>query len=169
MEQIASALDRIQVDLGLQIIFVPMHSNDESAIREVIHLMQTSGHSPDHGYDPGLAVGLIHNSTLCLTMKHHPIIFAMAAGVPTISMAFDPYYYHKNSGAQEIFGQEKFVIYSAPEKLSQSIEESVTESYNRRDSLSSEIKARVEELRPMAGEVIHRYFRETGRNVLTAQ
>jgi len=157
MKRIASSLDRIQVDLDLQIVFVAMHKNDETAIQEVIGSMQKSSVLLNHGYIPELVVGVIHKAGLCLTMKHHPIIFAMAAGVPTVSIAFDDYYWHKNWGAQKIFGLEKFVISCRIEELSKSIYEKINEIHLRRKEYSSQIKTRLEELRPEAGEIIYRW------------
>lgn len=54
--------------------------------------------------------GIIANSEICITMKHHPIIFAIGERTPVISLAFDEYYVHKNKGALGIFGLEEFNI-----------------------------------------------------------
>ena len=157
MKEIASSLDAIQEDLDLQIVFVAMHKKDEPAIDEVIVSMKKSGVLLNHDYSPELAVGIIHKAGLCLTMKHHPIIFALAGGVPTVSMAFDDYYWHKNRGAQKIFGLEEFVIFGCIEELSKNIYEKIGEIYSQREKLSLQIKARLEELRPEAGEIIYRW------------
>lgn len=53
---------------------------------------------------------VIADSKMCLTMKHHPIIFAMGEDVPAISLAFSGYYVHKNVGALAQYGQEKFSV-----------------------------------------------------------
>ena len=53
---------------------------------------------------------VIADSKMCITMKHHPIIFAMGEDVPTISLAFSGYYIHKNVGALAQYGQEKFSV-----------------------------------------------------------
>ncbi len=53
---------------------------------------------------------VIADSKMCITMKHHPIIFAMGEDVPTISLAFSGYYVHKNVGALAQYGQEKFSV-----------------------------------------------------------
>ena len=161
MKKIASSLDAIQQDLDLQIVFVAMHKKDEPAIDEVILSMKKSGVVLNHDYSPELAVGIIHKADLCLTMKHHPIIFALAGGVPTVSMAFDDYYRHKNRGAQRIFGLEKFVISNCIEELDKNIYEKVGEIHSQREKLSLQIKARLEELRPEAGEIIYRWRKTT--------
>ena len=53
---------------------------------------------------------VISESKMCITMKHHPIIFAMGENIPVISLAFSKYYVHKNLGALTQYGQEKFSI-----------------------------------------------------------
>lgn len=158
MKQVADSLDRIKSKLGLQIVFVPMVGSDEETIKEVMSLMKETAILPQHhNYDLDLIVALVQNAFLCLTMKHHPIIFAMGAGVPTVSMAFDDYYWHKNEGALRIFGQERYMVSCEPDKLGKSIDENVMGIYNTRDELSAQIKLCLDKLRPLAGEVIYKY------------
>ena len=53
---------------------------------------------------------IIAKSKMCITMKHHPIIFAMGEKTPTISLALSKYYKHKNVGALKLFKQEKYNV-----------------------------------------------------------
>lgn len=159
MAGVARALDRLQRELELQIVFVPMHSSDETAIEEVWKAMETPGMMPKHGYRPDLTVGLIQNATICITMKHHPIIFAMAAAVPTVSMTFDDYYHHKNYGAMRLFHQEDYLLKSTPEELEEQLCETTKRVFAARQEASQEIARIVEELRPMSGEVIFRFMK----------
>jgi polysaccharide pyruvyl transferase WcaK-like protein len=157
MANMARVLDRIQTDTGLQIVFVPMVPSDEAAIEEVRTSMGVAGKMPDHSYQPDLAVGLIQNASLCITMKHHPIIFAMAAAVPTVSMTFDDYYHHKNYGAMKMFNQENCLVKSSPEQLEQRLLEKAQDAYIRNEEISRCISEIVEELKVMSGEAIHRF------------
>jgi polysaccharide pyruvyl transferase WcaK-like protein len=52
--------------------------------------------------------GVIANSKICITMKHHPIIFAVGEKLPVISLANFDYYEHKNGGALKLFGIERY-------------------------------------------------------------
>jgi coenzyme F420-reducing hydrogenase beta subunit/polysaccharide pyruvyl transferase WcaK-like protein len=61
-------------------------------------------------FDFRLVRGVIANSKVCITMKHHPIIFAVGEKVPVISLANFNYYVHKNGGALKLFGLLKFNI-----------------------------------------------------------
>lgn len=158
MASMAKALDRIQSELEIQIVFIPMVLSDETAIKEVQALMITPGVMPKHDYQPELNVGLIQNATLCLTMKHHPIIFAMAAAVPTVSMTFDDYYHHKNFGAMSIFHQEDYLLKSTLVGIEQHVYEITKRAFVNREEVSRKIAEVAEELKPMSGEVIYRFI-----------
>lgn len=159
MKGMARALDCIQKDLRLQIVFVPMVHLDEGAIEEVNASMQLPGRMPVHGYRPDLAVGIIQNACLCVTMKHHPIIFAMAGAVPTVSITFDDYYHHKNHGAMKIFAQEDLLIKCIPEHLERHLVEKTKDAFERRAEISLCISAVVDELKIMSGEAISRFMK----------
>lgn len=160
MSNMSKALDRICKELGLQIVFVPMVNSDEAAIEEVRAMMDMPGVMPDYGYRPGLAVGLIQNAALCVTMKHHPIIFAMGAGVPTVSMTFDDYYYRKNYGAMKGFHQEGCLLKCTPEELEKELFAATKKVFIRKTEIFSYISNLLEKLRPMSGEVIHKFLEE---------
>jgi coenzyme F420-reducing hydrogenase beta subunit/polysaccharide pyruvyl transferase WcaK-like protein len=158
MKSVAKILDRVWEEFNLQIVFVPMALSDEIAIDEVMTAMERPGIMPRHGYQPDLAVALIQKSALCMTMKHHPIIFAMAAAVPTVSMTFDDYYFHKNFGAMKIFHQENYVIKCTPEELEEKLYAAIKKVYFNRFDLSQYISTVVEELKSMSGEVIEKFM-----------
>ncbi len=64
----------------------------------------------DYNFDFKLIRGVISNSKVCLTMKHHPIIFAVGEKTAVISLANFDYYEHKNGGALKLFALEKYNI-----------------------------------------------------------
>lgn len=158
MKNLAKVLDRVVEDFDLQVVFVPMARSDETAIGEVLTAMERPGIMPKHDYYPDQAVALLQKADLCMTMKHHPIIFAMAAAVPTVSMTFDDYYFHKNYGAMKIFNQENYVIKVAPEELEMKLYATAKEVFLHRADLSKNISTVVEEIRPMSGEVIKKFI-----------
>ena len=63
-----------------------------------------------YDYDFRKIRAIISKSLFCITMKHHPIIFAIGEKKPVISLAYSKYYIHKNEGALKIFGLEKYNI-----------------------------------------------------------
>lgn len=158
MANIARALDRICRETKLQLALVPMVRTDEAAIKEVMDAMDMPAIMPDHAYRPDLAVGLIQNAALCVTMKHHPIIFAMAAAVPTVSMTFDDYYYHKNFGAMKIFNQEDYLLHCPPLELERQLFQTVINALDNREKVVTSIAKVVEELRSFSGEVIKKFL-----------
>jgi polysaccharide pyruvyl transferase WcaK-like protein len=134
--------------------------SDQAAIAEVQAAMTAPSVMPRHDYSPALAVSLIQNATLCVTMKHHPIIFAMAAAVPTVSMAFDDYYYHKNFGAMSIFHQQEYMLKARPESLSEQLCASVAKVLAEKSEVTAVISQVVEALRPMSGKVIYEFTKD---------
>jgi len=82
-----------------------MVATDEQTL---LDLQQRLGNSPFHvlryNQDFRVARALIARSWMCITMKHHPIIFALGDKVPAISLAHGPYYEHKNVGALRLVG-----------------------------------------------------------------
>lgn len=157
MKDMAKVLDNVQTEHGLQVVFVPMHKDDELAMDEIRAGMKSPTFLPDHSYQPAMAVGLIQNAHACLTMKHHPIIFAMAARVPVLSMAFDDYYAHKNKGAMDIFSQGDFLVQTEHRELADRVSRKLSVLLEKRDSLAAEIEAAVDKLKPRGGEVIRRF------------
>ena len=97
---------------GLDILLVPMSNTDEQPIEDFIGVynkdyIKVARYSE---YDFRLIRALLSKAKYCITMKHHPIIFAVGECVPTISIAYKPYYTYKNAGALEIFGLGKYNI-----------------------------------------------------------
>jgi len=60
--------------------------------------------------------GLIAGSQLCITMKHHPIVFSLGECIPVISLAATEYFEHKNRGALSLFDLERFSVNLCDEK-----------------------------------------------------
>jgi coenzyme F420 hydrogenase subunit beta len=159
--QMANILNVVYKETGLKICFVPMTQGDEKAIKVIMEMMIAPSFMAKHNYEMALTVGTFHNAALCLTMKHHPIIFSMAGCVPTVSLAFDDYYYHKNKGAMKLFGQENYSIYCQPNDLSQVTIEKIGEAWRGKIAISSEILARLDKMRPHAAEVIYRWLAQS--------
>ena len=158
MDQISICLDTIVDSLGLQIAFIPMHSSDEEAINEVIGQMNQPAVMIKHNYCIDLAIGAVRDAELCFTMKHHPIIFAMGVGVPTVAIALDEYYNHKNKGAMQLFGQSDYVICENHDQIAATAIEKTKMAYLLRRDISHEINRKYAELKSRAGEVIFRYL-----------
>ena len=162
MRSMAGALRKLQMDLGLQIVFVPMSYPDENAIEEVRAAMEMPCAVAKHAYRPDLAVSIIQKADLCITMKHHPIIFAMAAAVPTIAMVFDDYYHHKNLGAMKLFHNEEYLLKSTTGDFELELLEMARNAFINKVNISKSLAGVVEELRPFCGAVIYRFLQKKG-------
>lgn len=153
--ELAKVLDLVIETHQLHVVFVPMCHSDEEAMCGVMENMQQSSFLPPHRYEPAVAVGLIQNAALCLTLKHHPIVFAMAASVPVVSVVFDDYYWHKNLGAMKIFNQEAYLIDGREcESLSASIVERIDAALQEKEGIQRNIGSIISGLRERAGEAI---------------
>jgi len=112
LNKIASMCDYMYEKTSLDILLVPMSNTDEQPIEDFIGVynkdyIKVARYS---NYDFKLIRGLLSKAKYCITMKHHPIIFAVGECVPTISIAYKPYYTYKNAGALEIFDLGKYNI-----------------------------------------------------------
>jgi coenzyme F420-reducing hydrogenase beta subunit/polysaccharide pyruvyl transferase WcaK-like protein len=110
VSRFAELCDYLVHEYDLQVIFVPMIKKDEHAIRDCIYAMKEPGAMLQYSYDYKVVKGIIGEAKMCLAMKHHPIVFAMANAVPTIGVAVDDYYLHKNRGALALFGMEDWML-----------------------------------------------------------
>lgn len=93
----------------IDFLFIPMHPSDEVAMNDYINKYgQEHTKILKYNYDFKTARAFIGDSKICVTMKHHPIIFAAGECVPVISLNLSDYYEHKNSGALQILNIEEF-------------------------------------------------------------
>lgn len=95
-----------------QILLIPMVDSDMGALLNFYGIFGKNFplHVFRYNFDYRIIRAVIARSEMCITMKHHPIIFAMGEAVPVISLNYMPYYHHKNTGALAIFGQERFSV-----------------------------------------------------------
>ncbi len=111
-----------------------------------------------HNDNTPLVVSCFQHAHICITVRHHPIIFAMSGCVPTISFTFDDYYELKNFGALNLFGQGKQVFKYDPKKFETTFKALLDNTINHRDSISEEIKKHLEKFSKQKGYIIKRYL-----------
>lgn len=111
INKINSIVSSILNKTDYKIIFIPMHKTDKMSFEDYISKYPNERITCfDYDYDFRKIRQVISNSKMCITMKHHPVIFAMGEDVPVISLAFSIYYVRKNLGALEQYGMEKYSI-----------------------------------------------------------
>lgn len=109
--RLAGLLDQLAAEAGVQILFVPMHTVDESAEQTVIDSMQQPAHLFVYPYDYRMVRAAIAGAECLVSFKHHPLIFALAEGVPSLSISLDEYYRRKNHGAMQHLGQQQYCVH----------------------------------------------------------
>ena len=121
-EQILNLYERIILQLrqrGIEkIVIFGMHKTDEKAINALLD--RTAGTiSFEYDYDYNKIISFIRQLRIVVSMKHHPLIFAMGGGVPVISINHSEYYRHKNEGALRNFGLEGYSLMNGDEAFPQ--------------------------------------------------
>lgn len=105
VKTINEIIEYILQNTELNVVMIPMHPTDIDSMHD--YLRQYSCDRVrlfDYDYDFRNIRRVIKDSFACITMKHHPIIFAAGEGVPVISLNYHEYYRHKNNGALDILG-----------------------------------------------------------------
>jgi len=70
-------------EIGAQPAFIPMQEPDDAVFGDASATLR-------HGGDPRVAKGLIARCRMIVGMRLHALIFAAAAGVPFVPIAYDP-------------------------------------------------------------------------------
>jgi polysaccharide pyruvyl transferase WcaK-like protein len=111
IDKMHNIIEEILNKTSKKLVFIPMHISDKLSYDDYIKMYPNDRFIYfDYDYDFKKIRNVIANSKLCVTMKHHPIIFAMGENVPVISLAYSQYYIHKNMGALMQYEQEQYSI-----------------------------------------------------------
>ena len=111
IDKLHKIISFITENTNFNIIFIPMVVTDKYSFDDYIKKYPNDRFKCfDYDYDFRKIRRVIADSKICITMKHHPIIFAMGEDVPVISLVFSQYYMHKNLGAQKQYKQEKYML-----------------------------------------------------------
>lgn len=111
LDAIARTVEHI-VGLGMSVYFVPQvladEVNDLSVSREVMSLIQTSGHVYliERDLDPRELKGLYSCFDSFIGVRMHANIFALSSGVPTVAIAYEP----KTEGIMQQLGLSDFSV-----------------------------------------------------------
>ena len=90
---------------GCSSVFIPMAPVDLDAFHAYAKKHPEDGLKLfEYGFDFRRMRRAIADARLVVTMKHHPIIFAVGEDVPVVGLAFSAYYEHKNTGALGQYG-----------------------------------------------------------------
>ncbi len=91
------------------IVLIPMVPADEKTMEDYIKEYPSDRIGMiQYDYNFKTIRKIISDSKICVTMKHHPIIFSAGELVPVIALNLSDYYEHKNGGALQILGISKY-------------------------------------------------------------
>ncbi|MCC6164443.1 MAG: polysaccharide pyruvyl transferase family protein [Acidobacteria bacterium] len=105
LETLQAMLGRLRACGVPAVIGIPMLQSDRDALL-ALEAMGADGWFRMLRVDEHVDVirGLIARAHVCVSMKHHPIIFALGEAVPAVSLTRGTYYRQKNEGALALVG-----------------------------------------------------------------
>ena len=103
-------IQEIRRNTDLPILIVPTCPPDQK-VQKMIYLSALKNNIKDiyivkklHSHSE--VKGIISCATVCVSSRHHPIIFALGHSVPCVSINLSPYFNKKNYGAMELCNVE---------------------------------------------------------------
>lgn len=163
IEKIHSIVEFVLNNTDSNLVFIPMHHTDKLSFDDYIKKYPSNRFTCfNYDYDFRKVRRVIADSKVCLTMKHHPIIFAVGETTPCISLAFSKYYVHKNLGALAQYGIEKYSINLEDERYFNQFEElfnDILNNYGKIQGIIEEhkgiLKERKEKFLKIVDEVLN--------------
>ena len=169
--RLRAAFDRASDALpGHRFVFVPMVESDKASLEAFRRAYPDFAIELFDGGDDFRRIRrVLADADLVLTMKHHPIIFAIGEGTPVVSLAQSAYYVHKNAGALEQYGLGACSVDIGAEEWEQSFRAALAKALDREwfawtasagcarvKERESEFWRRVDDLLPAPGSEVAR-------------
>lgn len=156
LDEMAEVLSQL-TQKGYRLLFIPMDHKDRYAMEYLFARMNETHPVLEYNMQCRILVAAYRKAHMCITMKHHPIIFSMSGNVPVLSVAFESYYNHKNTGALGLFGQEhRAIVYG--EGFKEKFESELFDILRHRDTISGEIMKRLKEHEKGKAFIIQEYL-----------
>lgn len=147
IDKINKIVNYVLDNTNCNIVFVPMTQTDTDSFDDYLKKYPNNRIMVyEFNLDFKKIRRVIADSKVCLTMKHHPIIFAMGEDVPAISLAYSDYYVHKNVGALAQYGQKRFSVNLEDNDYYEKFTDLYRELTEKRSDIISVIQSRKLEL-----------------------
>ncbi len=159
IEQLAKLINKNIDTKSFNIVLLSMHQSDNEALEYFKNKAPFETTIFNHQNNFKTVISLIRNSKMMISMRHHPLIFAMSGHVPSLSIVFDDYFKHKNIGAMELFNQEKYVCLNK-ELFDGSFEEKLSYILTHRAIISDEIAKEANLFLKKRGQVMKLYLKK---------
>lgn len=148
LEKLGRAVEWIRTFTALRVCCVPMVPSDRTAMdRLTVERPDLALATLDYEYDFRVSRAVFAQAEVCVTMKHHPIVFALGEAVPVVSLARSDYYQHKNVGALRLFGLERFNVDLEEGAWFERFEVALAEALAQRAEIVAGTRRRLESLR----------------------
>lgn len=148
LKKMDNIIEKIREKTNKKIILLSMTPSDEETINDYRNRFEKYNLTAiKYDYDFREIRAVIANSDICITMKHHPIIFAIGEFVPVISMALSDYYIHKNEGALKLVGLEKYNLDLSEEEYLDKFEELYSDVSKNKNKILKLLDNRFRELK----------------------
>jgi len=105
-------IDYLHSFYNYQVVLLPMHETDLEALYDLRGKVKKAKNVKVLPYQERHEVvrGLISEAQFLVSLKHHPVIFAIGESVPVMAVSYDRYYSRKNIGALSNAGMEKYIV-----------------------------------------------------------
>ena len=144
-EAFAEAADRIAVELGANLVFLPMqYPEDVKTAETIAAMMKQEAIVLDGEFSTAELLSLVGNMDLLIAIRLHALIFAGVMGVPLVGVSYDP----KIDRFLDSIGETpaaKLETITADELMAE-----VRRKWQRRDTLCEKNAALLKELRRRA-------------------
>jgi len=134
---------------GYKMLLIPMATVDALPMEDFVGYARKDyikvARYPE--YDFKLIRGLFSKAVFTVTMKHHPIIFSVGEKIPTISIAYKPYYVYKNKGALDICELGKYSLDLEKEDYMVQFKTLFDDIYDNRSKIVDNLSSRLEILK----------------------
>lgn len=148
LDQMHSIIEKILNNTNYNIVLIPMVPADEKTMNDYMNKYHNDRIGMIH-YDYNFKIirRIIADAKICVTMKHHPIIFAAGEKVPVIALNLSDYYEHKNGGALQILGIGKYSIVLDKDDYYDKFVQLWEDINNNYDSLVNQMEVKLKELK----------------------
>ncbi len=146
--KISNLIDGIRKYSDKPIVLIPMSPSDDPPMDDFLQQFNVEKvYKLKYDFDFQIIRGIIGKSEVCLTMKHHPIIFAIGEKVPVISLTQSEYYKHKNGGALGLFGLEKYSVMLEKDSYLDEFDEKFKEVNENKVEIIHKISCRLDDIK----------------------